>query len=128
MKKKRYSIQDIAEVLVDKLDSMELVAERIEKVAEKPLKVDLKAQKELLNEYEVLFNSRKKGENQILADLRDLQSKNKGRLPNWVLAVLFSFFLGLIGSIYFSYSSIKKVELLEQEKTYYKSKYLELKK
>jgi hypothetical protein len=38
------------------------------------------------------------------------------------------FFLGLIGSIVFAYSSVKKVEHLQFERDYYKEKVLELQK
>ncbi|MCG8740061.1 hypothetical protein G1L22_13215 [Tenacibaculum finnmarkense] len=124
---KKHSIDTIAEVLIDKLESMEQVAVKIEKVAKNPLKVDLKEQEILLNNFKEFLNNKNRVENRILSQLENLESKNKGRLPNWVLAVLFSFFIGLIGSIYISYSSIKKVNLLEEENTYYKTKYIELK-
>ncbi|WCC43758.1 hypothetical protein PJW08_00690 (plasmid) [Tenacibaculum finnmarkense] len=125
---KKHSIDTIAEVLIDKLESMEQVAGKIEKVAKNPLKVDLKEQEILLNNFKEFLNNKNSLENRILEELSDLDRKNKGRLPNWVLVVLFSFFIGLICSFWFSYSNIKKIDLLEKEKQYYEMKYLELKK
>ncbi|MCG8245106.1 hypothetical protein [Tenacibaculum finnmarkense] len=125
---KKHSIDTIAEVLIDKLESMEQVAGKIEKVAKNPLKVDLKEQEILLNNFKEFLNNKNSVENRILEELSNLEKKNKGRLPNWVLAVLFSFFFGLIVSIYFSYSSIKKVDLLESENAYYLQKINKLKK
>lgn len=125
---KRHSIDTIAEVLIDKLEIMEQVANKIEKVAKNPLKVDLNEQERLLNKFTELVNDQNRAEKRILSELESLEEKRKGRIPNWVLAVLFSFFIALIGSFYFTYSDIKKIDLLEQEKEYYKKKYLELKK
>ncbi|MDB0599561.1 hypothetical protein PL373_00025 (plasmid) [Tenacibaculum maritimum] len=125
---KRHSIDTIAEVLIDKLETMEQVANKIEKVAKTSLKVDLNEQERLLNKFAEFVNDQNRVEKIILGELENLEAKSKGRLPNWVLVVLFSFFIGLIGSVYFSYSSIKKVDLLEKEKAYYEMKYLELKK
>ena len=125
---KRHSIDTIAEVLIDKLETMEQVANKIEKVAKTPIKVDLNEQERLLNKFAEFVNDQNRVEKRILGELERLEEKSKGRLPNWVLVVLFSFFIGLIGSVYFSYSSIKKVDLLEKEKVYYEMKYLELKK
>ncbi|MCD8433565.1 hypothetical protein [Tenacibaculum finnmarkense] len=125
---KKHSIDTIAEVLIDKLESMEQVAGKIEKVAKNPLKVDLSEQEILLNNFKEFLNNQNSVESRILSQLEHLEAKNKGRLPNWILAVLFSFFIGLICSFWFSYSSIKKIDLLEKEKQYYEMKYLELKK
>ena len=124
----RHSIDTIAEVLIDKLETMEEVAARIEKVAKKPLKVDLEAQEKLLEQFETFINEQNRVEKRILNQLEDLEAKKKGRIPNWVLGLLFVFFISSIGTIYFVISSTQKVELLEQENQYYKTEYLKAKK
>ena len=124
----RHSIDTIAEVLIDKLDTMEEVAARIEKVAKKPLKVDLEAQEKLLEQFATFINEQNRVEKRVLSQLEDLEAKKKGRIPNWVLGLLFVFFISSIGTIYFAISSIQKVELLEQENQYYKTEYLKAKK
>ena len=89
----RHSIDTIAEVLIDKLDTMEEVAARIQKVAKKPLKVDLEAQEKLLEQFETFINEQNRVEKRILNQLEDLEAKKKGRIPNWVLGLLFVFLL-----------------------------------
>jgi hypothetical protein len=118
---KRHNIDTIAEVLIDKLNDMERTALKIETASKRELKIDTKGLEEL-------FLMQNTAEKTILSDLEQLQQKNKVRLPNWVLGVLFAFFLGLIGSIVFAYSSVKKVEHLQFERDYYKEKVLELQK
>lgn len=121
MAKGRKNINDIAEILIEKLSDMEQVASKIDIASKRELKIDTKG-------LEDLFSMQNTAEKTILSDLEQLQQKNKTRLPNWVLGVLFAFFLGLIGSITFAYSSVQKVEHLQFERDYYKNKVSELQK
>lgn len=121
MANKRHNIDTIAEVLIDKLNDLERTAEKIDQASKRTMKLDV-------SELRLLQKERNISEKSILNDLKQLQSKNQTRLPNWVLGVLFAFFLGLIGSIYFAYSSIKKVKYLEKEKDYYYQEMTKLQK
>lgn len=112
---KRHSIDTIAEVLIDKLSDMEKVADKIDKASKKPLSVDLSQTKALLEEFAGFIEKE-----------TEQKQTNQARLPNWVIGVLFGFFLASLGTLYFSYTSIKKVDALELERDYYIMKYREL--
>jgi len=118
---KRHNIDTIAEVLIDKLNDLERTAEKIDQASKRIMKLDVSELRELQKEQNT-------SENIILSDLKKLQGKNQARLPNWILGVLFAFFLGMIGSIYFAYNSVQKVKLLEFENAYYLQKLNEFKK
>ncbi|MCH3886004.1 hypothetical protein [Tenacibaculum aquimarinum] len=127
MAKKKHNIDTIAEVLIDKLDAMEQTAVRIEKVAKIPLNVNSEPINLLIRECRDLVSEQNSEEREILRKIENLQQKNLTRLPNWILVILFAFFIGFVGSIFFAYSSIKKVDLLERENAYFLQKLNELK-
>lgn len=124
---KKHNIHTIAEVLIDKLGDMERTASKIEKASKQELKVDLKESKELFGKLAIYVKEQGKVERDILNKLERLQDKNQTRVPNWVLGVLFVFFLGAAGSMWFAYDSVKKSEYLELEKEHYKKLYNGLK-
>jgi cbb3-type cytochrome oxidase subunit 3 len=122
MAKKRLNVNEIAEVLIDKFDEMEQTAVRIEKVAKTPLNVNSEPINLLIRECRDLVSKQNSEEREILRKIENLQSKNLTRLPNWILGILFAFFLGFIGSIFFAYSSVKKVKFLERQNEYFMQK------
>jgi hypothetical protein len=122
MAKKRLNVNEIAEVLIDKFDEMEQTAVRIEKVAKTPLNVNSEPINLLIRECRDLVSKQNSEEREILRKIENLQKKNLTRLPNWILVILFAFFIGFVGSIFFAYSSVKKVDLLERQNKYYLQK------
>ena len=117
---KRHNIDTIAEVLIDKLGDMEKTASRIEKVAQTPLKVELNELKSILQQVAGYVTEQKEASNVILSNFKQLQEKNQGRLPNWVVGVLFAFFLTFVG---FSLYIWKTAETYDDQKA--KAEYFE---
>lgn len=115
-KQERYSIDLIANTLIDKLNGMERIAARIEKVSKEPLKIDTE-------EIEKIFQARKNEENAILEGLRTLQRKNRARLPNWVMIVLSVAFLASIGLSLYAWTKAEEYDQQKSKATYYEQMY-----
>lgn len=121
MGKERHNINTIAEVLIDKLNNMERTAGRIEKASSKELKIDTA-------EMKTLIENQISEQKAILSDLRKLREKNKGRMPNWVLAIVLGFILSSFGVFIYSLSKEKAYQEAVEKATYFEQEYNKLKK
>ena len=120
-KKPRISVQDIAEILVQRIEKVEQSAERIEKATSKPVEVDLKEFKHLVSKVIQLHKETTEENKRILSDLSDLKKKQRTKLPKSVIIALIVLFFVFIGvSIYFhkehkDYTEVKsKMELYQE--------------
>ena len=119
-KRPRISVQDIAEILVQRIEKVEQSAERIEIATSKPVEVDLTEFKQLVSQV-IQIQKRTTEENKlILSGLRDLKNKQLTKLPNYVVIALISLFCAFIGvSIYF-HEKHQDYEYLKAERDHYK--------
>lgn len=131
---KKHNIHTIAEVLIDKLGDMEHTASRIEKAAKTPINVNLKSLRELFAEHRESIEKERREitsalakqtseERETLREIRVLKEKNQTRVPNWVLGILFVFFLSAVGSMWYAYDSIKRVKELEEQNQFYEREF-----
>lgn len=118
-KQERYSIDLIANTLIDKLNGMEKTAIRIEKVSQQPLKIDT-------GEIEEIFQARKNEENAILEGLRALQKKNRARLPYWVMVVLSVVFLASIGLSLYAWRKAEGYDMQKARAEHYEQLYIKM--
>lgn len=117
--KQRHNIQTIAEVLIDKLNDLEKLTERVEKASEKALKVDDKDLKE------TLVNQT----NQIktyLSDFKSLSAKSQYSLPNWLFVLITGSFLVSFGFIYYSWTKIEDYNFQKSKADYFQAKFNEI--
>ncbi len=121
MAKKRYNVSDIAELLIEEMEAFNKSAESIKKATDtlKNTKVEI-AQKSL-DTLKQIFNENKEREQAYLHQLSTVLSKNKARLPNWILTLVLGFFLSVIGFSIYTYKQLEKVSLLEVENEYLKA-------
>jgi len=120
-KQERYSIDLIANTLIDKLNGMERTAARIEKVSKEPLKIDTE-------EIEKIFQAKLKEEKDILRRLRELQEKNRTRVPNWVMIVLSAVFLTSIGLSLYAWRKAEQYELQKLRAEHFERLFIESQK
>ena len=120
-KQERYSIDLIANTLIDKLNGMERTAARIEKVSKEPLKIDAE-------EIEKIFQARKNEENAILEGLRALQKKNRARLPYWVMVVLSVAFLASIGLSLYAWNKAEGYDMQKARAEHFERLFIESQK
>ena len=86
---KRHNVQEIAEVLIDKMDDLQKLGKSIDQSSRRVIQVDTSELEQILKE-----NSNK---NMAMLDkIESLQKKNASRLPNWVVAAVCYLFISLI--------------------------------
>lgn len=118
-KKPRISVQDIAEILVQRIEKVEQSAERIEVATSKPVKVDLTEFKQLVSQVIQMQKKTTEENKRILSVLSDLKKKERTKLPNYVIVALIVLFCTFIGtSIYFGKKHQDYTEIKSQMKFY----------
>tara|TARA_Y100000758_G_C15991114_1_gene400510 strand:+ start:309 stop:707 length:399 start_codon:yes stop_codon:yes gene_type:complete len=125
---KRHSIDTIAEVLIDKIEAMEKVADKIDKAKEKPIQIEVSELKQILEKQENIFKTQRKYLDKILSDLKSLKEVRHSRIPFKGVVFLGGFFLT---SICFCIYSLKKAEGYELHKAkaeHFEIEYLKLMK
>ena len=86
---KRHNVQEIAEVLIDKMDDLQRLGKSIDQSSRRVIQVDTK-------ELEQILEDNRNKNRAILHKIESLQKKNATRLPNWVIAVVCFLFFSLI--------------------------------
>ena len=118
-KKPRISVQDIAEILVQRIEKVEQSAERIEVATSKPVKVDLTEFKQLVSQVIQMQKKTTEENKHILSVLRGLKKKQRTKLPNYIVIALIVLFCVFIGaSIYLGKKHQDYTEVKSQMKFY----------
>jgi capsule polysaccharide export protein KpsE/RkpR len=116
---KRHNIDTIAEVLIDKIDSLEKNTKRLEKSVDKAVSTELKID---TSELQRMYLERQQQEKQFLDDLRALNEKKQSRLPNWVIVSLMVFVLSVMAFVGFTWSRGEDYKMMEAERDFYLKK------
>ncbi|MFA6402419.1 MAG: DUF6730 family protein [Salinivirgaceae bacterium] len=118
MTKQRYNVSDIAEILIEEIEAFKKSAESIKLSTDKLQQTKVEISKESIELLVRVLEVNQEKQKAFSILLEKIISKSNTRLPNWVIAVVFGFFLAFIGFSFFTYKKVEKVKLLESHNEY----------
>lgn len=129
MKKQRYNVSEVAELLIEEMDNFKTSANELKKLTEELKSTSLQVDPQSMDQLKSMIDHQKEMEQQaedkrkaFLDDLRAFDNKKRSRLPNGVIYALVVLFVAVVTfSVYFSkkmeeMSLLKaKIEFLQQK-------------
>ena len=122
MKKQRYNVSEVAEILIEEIDQFKASVEEIKKTKVKLDPENVEEIKRLVQqqaEREKKIDSKNEA---FLADLTALTKKKQSRIPNSLAYALIGLILALIGFSAYSWNKFDELRLLKEKVQYYESK------
>ena len=129
MKKQRYNVSEVAEVLIDEMDNFKASAKELKKLAEEFKQTSLSIDPKSMGELRELIEHQKQMERQadekrklFLDEISRFEAKRRYRIPNGLFYAL----IGLIAAIMlfsaYAWSEFEELNLLKVKVEYHESK------
>lgn len=120
MNKNRYSVSDIAEVLIEEISEFKKSANLIKDSTNKLMQTKVDINEDSLKRFDNLIDLQAKNQNAFIERLEDINKKNKLRPPSWLIGLLLAFTVLIAAFAITTYREINKVRILEYELDLYK--------
>lgn len=117
----RYSIDTIAEILIEKTDELKKSSEILEKATLRKLQIDSTELRNLVEEQKI-------NQQTILSDFKALKDENISRVPNYVFIALTVAVLMNMGILWYTMKTVKDYNYMEMKMEHYKTKLESLEK
>lgn len=129
MKKQRYNVSEVAEILIDEMDSFKASAKELKKLTEEFKQTSLSIDPQSLEELRSLIEQHKGMEQQadekrrvFLDEISCFEAKRRYRVPNGLFYTL----IGLIAAVMlfsaYAWSEFKELNYLKAKIEFYESK------
>ncbi len=126
MKKQRLNVTEVAEILIDEIDTFKRSAEEIKAISEKLKSTTVQIDTESMNRLEMLIEKQNEREKQaderrqvFLDEISQYEAKNKYRVPRVLLFVLIGLFVLVMAFSVYTMTQLKDFNLLKAQIEYY---------
>lgn len=122
MTKQRYNVSEVAELLLQEMDSFKASAERLKSTTIKVDEKSLEEFRDLVDYQERLEKQADEKRRAFLDDLSHFEAKRRYRMPNGLMYVLIGLFVAIMAFSTYAWNELKEVDLLKKRIEFYEQK------
>lgn len=122
MTKQRYNVSEVAELLLQEMDSFKASAERLKSTTIKIDDKSLEEFRDLVDYQERLEKQADEKRRAFLADLSHFEAKRRYRMPNGLMYVLIGLFVATMAFSAYAWSQFKELNYLKAKIEFYEKK------